>query len=286
MLSWLCFAVSVFKPIEFGPQPPMLALARGRELYAQKEPLDRALQGSREVLGRWFSGSVHKEADIAVWLSPNALARWYGYLAARDAWTQEMLKERWADAAMRLKGKVVFLVRLAAFPREDPLEFGTGKDADPKVLEGLRFRVSYRTEHREHYTGAKPATDGDFVLQSDGTYAAASAGKLEASFEKREPSAILDQPFFHLSSVASLFLDAGESDEADDGIPLGGYYGAVYLVTFDRPKSLSLCRQAKFEVVRRHKVSSVTFSLLEPLPERHHPDPWAPRRTISVGSIP
>lgn len=263
MLAWILTAYSIFRPLEFAATPPYAAVLQGRAYFEQNERIDRAFTGSREVLGRWFDGRVHQEADVALWLSPEALAGWYGWLAARDSWTNEQLLTRWAKARESLVGKIVFLVRVNAFPKEDPLELGSGRDADPNILGGLSFRLSFTPSHAAHYD-KRLQQDGEFVFQPSGAYVATSRGVKQLSVEKRESHEVLEPPIYHQTSMAPLFMTEGDTDEPDDGIPIGDYYGATYLVSFSRPAGLALCPSMKLEVIRPHRIKSVTFDLLVP----------------------
>jgi hypothetical protein len=283
MLAWLVAALSVFRPLDFGPTPPEGSVEEGKRLFLTNELQSRTLQGSREVLGRWFDGRAHQEADLAIWLSPELLGRWYGWLAARDSWPKEVIQKRWREAKKELEGQLVFIVRLAALPKQDPLEFGNGKEADPQSASKVKFRLSYLPIGPHQYLRPLPDQDGMFLREPNRTFSATTFGKQEADVEKREPGDILKVPFYHLSSLAPLFLAEGETDDADDGIPLGGNYGAVYLVTFRRPVTLTLAPEMWFEAIHPHKVSRVTFRLTQPVKEKPKPDPWVPYRAISAG---
>jgi hypothetical protein len=61
------------------------------------------------VVGKWFDGSRRRDVEEVTWLSP---------------WTVLRLGWDWETSRRLYDGHLTFLVRLAAFERQDPLELG------------------------------------------------------------------------------------------------------------------------------------------------------------------
>src|ERR1700722_4536910 len=112
MFACLLSCVLKLYPVDFMPSPPENAVALGRKLYKSRAQLERTLTPDQVTLGSWFDGRTRRPVDTVTWLSPTMVARWLGFLAERDAWSDKMLSQRWAQARAELDGSLVFIVRL------------------------------------------------------------------------------------------------------------------------------------------------------------------------------
>jgi len=249
------------RPIDFPELPPAPQIALGRAVYRRGAGIDRTLFEDRATLGTWFDGRIRRAVDTATWVSPSLVARWYGYLAERDGWSDEVIARRWADSRKRLDGRLTYVVRLAAFPRLDPLEFGIGAPPRPETIKGVRFRLSFAPPARRFHIPA-----AEVVASTLGTCAAA--------FEKEDPAPVTGRAFFSLTELAPLFLADGEADEPDDGIPLGEYYGAVYVASFPVVPAMRSTKSLKLTVQLPSKREHAEFQTRELLwtPQSRVPD--------------
>lgn len=166
-------------------------------------------------------------------------SRWLGYLAERGGWTDAEVGARWIAMRKFLDGRITFVVRLAAFPKLDFLDYGGGAAPRPETLTALRFRLTAGP-------GGEP-----FTL--------ITTGRQTAWIEKEDWPAIANRQFFELTPVAHLFLPAGVRDTPDDGIRLGDYYGAVFLVSLPLPSELRSVHQMCLDVFLPSKVEHATF---------------------------
>ena len=233
-------------------------ISAGRAIYHTGAGIDRTLGADRLTLGTWFDGRIRRAVDTATWLSPELAARWIGYLAERDGWSNDVVGRRWSAVRQQLDGRVTFVVRLGAFPRLDPFEFGIGADSKPETLKGVRFRLAF---HPAGFTQTLPHEP--VVISSSGVCA--------ALIEKEEPAPVTGRPFYSLTQFAPLFLDEGEQDAPDDGVRLGDYYGAVYVASFQ--VTLNMCQAPEFDLTLQlpTKRESAHFKLIEsPLPTAPH----------------
>lgn len=72
-------------------------------------PADVPKAIDRVVVGKWFDGNRHLDVEEVTWLSP---------------WTLRRLGWDWEESRQSFDGQLVFVVRLAALERQDPLELG------------------------------------------------------------------------------------------------------------------------------------------------------------------
>jgi hypothetical protein len=231
MIAWLFLNTLGMRSINFPEQPMAGQVTIGRSVYKSGAGIDRTLLGDRVTLGTWFDGRIRRAVDTLTWVSPELASRWFGYLAERDGWSDDIIAKHWVNARHRLDRNLTFIVRLSAFPKLDPLEFGSDAPAKPETLKGVRFRLAY-TPKRSNGVSAP--------------IVASTAGTCAAMLEKYEPADVTTRQFYSLTDLAPLFLDDGETDRLDDGIPLGDYYGAVYLAVF--PITPEMRRTTSFEL--------------------------------------
>lgn len=176
-------------PIAFPAEPIEAERIRGRDAYRKSRNLIRTFDGYRQSIGRWASGPVQRTVEDVLWLSPEWAARWLGYLEAKEKWPPGELERRWQEIAFQSEGRLLFVVRLSAFPRRDL--FGeVQRPADPTDLEPLRFLVTI---------------DGDSLPQQVGPF-----GKLRdlSHDPERRPANWLEPS---AERVATLFSDDPES---------------------------------------------------------------------------
>lgn len=124
----------------FPEAPPSEHVFRGAEAFRKGKGIDRVWNEDRVSLGVWFDGRVKRDSEQAFFLSPGMVARWLGFLQAKEKWDDEELQSRWDDLRRYLAGRLTFIVQLAAYPKQDPLEDPepTGR-SDPSRLTNVRF---------------------------------------------------------------------------------------------------------------------------------------------------
>lgn len=85
-----------------------------------------------------------------------------------------------------------------------------------------------------------------------------------ALFEKEEPAPVTNRPFYSLTSLAPLFLSNGQTDEPDDGVPLGDYYGAVYVVQVPVAPEMRRTKALSIQLKLHGKSEHANFFLTQP----------------------
>ncbi|MFQ3668078.1 MAG: hypothetical protein SNJ61_04220 [Fimbriimonadaceae bacterium] len=128
-------------PIAFPSEPIEAERARGRDAYRKSRNLIRTFDGYRQSVGRWAAGPLQQTVEDVLWLSPEWAARWLGYHEAKEKWPPGELERRWSEIAFQSEGRLLFVVRLSAFPRHNWFGEVQGP-ADPTDLEPLRFLVT------------------------------------------------------------------------------------------------------------------------------------------------
>ncbi|MHB8636665.1 MAG: hypothetical protein ACYC96_09355 [Fimbriimonadaceae bacterium] len=251
MIAWM-FAQLVSGDLTvLQSQPPITEVAAGRRIYHSGAGIDRTLQNGRLTLGTWFDGRIRRAVDTVTWVRPALVARWFGYMAERDGWSDAAVRQRWDVARRSLGTNLTFIVRLSAFPRLDPFEYGIGAPPRPETLKGVRFRLTF----------SPPEAWKPRVILSSG-------GACTAQFEKESQADVTGRPFYSLTPLASLFMDQGETDRPDDGIRLGDYYGAVYVVSFPATGDMLAAPGFELTVLLPSKREHATFVGSEPTPAK------------------
>jgi hypothetical protein len=252
MFIGLLLPLATSRMLDFEALPPAESVEAGRSVYRHGAGIDRTLMDAKNVLGTWYDGRIKRPVDIVVWVGPEMAARWLGYLAERDAWSDDDLSRRWRAMRVSLEGKVTFIVRLSAFPRLDPFEFGIDAPPHPETLRNVKVLLSFDTK-------AMHADSG--YVWSAGKMSAAARAPWNFQFEKENAADVTGRPFYSLTRFAPLFMDAGQVDLPDDGIPLGDYYGAIYVAQFPMVESLRAAQSMDLTVNSISKRESARFQL-------------------------
>ena len=87
----VAFARIVQMPM--GPIPSELQL--GMRLAEKNRNPDSVFLGARQVTGKWFDGSKRQIIEEVIWLSPDFLSRWLGYLSVKEGWNETEIETRW-----------------------------------------------------------------------------------------------------------------------------------------------------------------------------------------------
>ncbi len=158
------------KALEFGPTPIPWQVDRGQRLTILRSPAE-----DQQGLGQWFDGRGKRTVEDVTWLNPSLISRWYGTLSHREGWSPDELRYRWEFQRHSMEGKVAFLIRLAALPKQ-PSIFDDDEPAktDPSDLYDLRGFIRYKVRGVEKTAELKlqqlderQSTDRDNILDVD-----------------------------------------------------------------------------------------------------------------------
>lgn len=145
MLTTVAVCAGLWGAGGFPAEPLAHEVARGVEVYRKAKGIDRVLMEDRQIVGWWFDGRVKKGVEDVIRLSPAMLSRWLGYLEAREKWPPTEIQARWENLRRHLSGKNAFVVRLAAYPKQD-LFGGLPEPSSAARDECLRVRFLLTTD--------------------------------------------------------------------------------------------------------------------------------------------
>ena len=132
----LCLVVSVafarIVKMPMGPIPSELQI--GKRIAQRNLGPDSVFLGARQITGRWFDGSKRQVIEEVIWLSPDFLSRWLGYLSIKEDWDEFEIETRWIKLKARLMNEMAFIVRVSALEKVDPFELGINTDPDSKSI--------------------------------------------------------------------------------------------------------------------------------------------------------
>lgn len=129
-------------PADFPLVPVHRPMLEGYALGVKARSPQEVLQPTTVRFGRRWAGFKYEDVEWALWLSPEAVSRWLGFLEARELFGQDEMLRRWRLLREDLDGKLVFVVRLSAFPKAQTLELGDPEDARPDEIQDATFALS------------------------------------------------------------------------------------------------------------------------------------------------
>jgi hypothetical protein len=139
------------------------------------------------------------------------LSRWLGFLEEREHWPAGRLQERWDLVTRDLRGRLVFMVELAAYPKRKTLGFGNYERPDPETIRQVRFLVT-----------------------ADGFQAEPSVVSFVEWEAKRRDEVEAYRWWYQLGFGRALAPEFDNSQVARP-LPLGDYHKAWYVLVVDQP---------------------------------------------------
>lgn len=255
MLAAVALLTVAFRPIAFGEAPIRSQVLIGESIQRKRRGIERTLLEDRVVIGKWFDGTRVKEAEEAIWLTPELVSRWLGYLQSREGWSDDELQRRWLLARTRLNGKLTFIVRLTAFPKKDPLEEDETAPAGTADLEDVRGVISYdgsQVDTRDHAQTQSALLAQIVGHGSDDVFRVAWS----------------DQPPLNDIFEGALATAHNEPIDPNLDFQIGDYFGAIWLEQCDIPDDLAGHQAFDLQIVTLHKERVARFSLVYPKPPR------------------
>lgn len=235
MLAPLAAALFFPMPIAFGAYPLYDQALKGSAL-AEKEHTMEVLYGEdRATVGWWNDGTMAQPMEWALWISPNFVSRWLGYLDRRELWTSDQMRDRYQAVSRELDGKITVLVQLVAFPKQSLLDFTDEAPSQPQEIEKVRFVVTY-DDVRMQPTVSKVAT-----------------------FQWRDRSYVKQFRWWtYLPWAAPLAPEwMNTKDEPPYGV--GDWYASWYLVEFPVVPEIHACKKFEVRIISPRKERVATF---------------------------
>jgi hypothetical protein len=131
-----------FKPLALTDKPAPKMMALGARIASSGKGLDRVLMEDRQVVGRWVKSFVPKDTEDVLWISPDLISRWLGYLQNSENLSDAEVSQRFLDIRKKEASTLWFVVRLAALDKQDPLEMGTDETAVTTDLSPVAIKVT------------------------------------------------------------------------------------------------------------------------------------------------
>lgn len=129
-------------PTSYPREPYRSELRRGIEQYVLGKGVERCWMEDRKTIGNWFDGAKMRPVEEVLWLSPKLVSRWFGYEMARAKWSDADRSSRWQRVRATLEGRLVFLVRLSAYPKRDFLNPEEAERPSLRNLDEIRFLLT------------------------------------------------------------------------------------------------------------------------------------------------
>ncbi len=241
MAAWMCF-----KPLTLGPMPKPDMMSVGAHIARAGKGLDRVLLEDRQVVGRWARTYVPHDAEDVLWLSPDLISRWLGYLKESENLTEEQVDSRWNALAQKQGRSLWFIVRLAALDKQDPLEMGMEEPAVTTDLEPLVVRATL--------------TD----LSGNRHALSSTQTKVIASVRSSDASQVIALPWYVYSEAFTPLLPAIPPERPE--FDLGSNEGRCLFIQVALPESTMAAREVEFRVLSRRKTRIARFTMLRHLP--------------------
>ena len=131
-----------FKPLTLGPKPNAESMIVGSTIARQGKGLDRLLMEDRQVIGRWARAYMPHDAEDVLWISPDLISRWLGYLKESEGLTDRQVQNRWNVMEGSAGRNFWIVVRLAALDKQDPLDLGMDEQAETTDLNPVEIRAT------------------------------------------------------------------------------------------------------------------------------------------------
>lgn len=260
MLCALSLLLATAPDFRFPAEPIVAELARGEKIYYQKRGIERTLMEDRVAVGKWFTGTVRKDTNQVIWLSPAMVSRWLGYLNAKEKWSKAEMNERWNLMLAALDGKLTFVVELYALPKQsDYFEVTESAATKPETALDIRFLSTYLTDqvrddsqHIESIVGQKrrqsPLEREEPRVSPFAVFRAYSLDDVQ-----RWPWYSLDPVFDPLNTEFSK-----RRPTAYDGV-VGDYVRAVYVVQASLPEKPIVWNQIELRAFAPGKEMIASF---------------------------
>ena len=182
------------------------------DFFASPEPRAdfRNVWGEDQAaIGWWSNGHKLVPVEHVLWVSPQLISRWLGFLERREYWDEGELQTRWKQITEQLEGKQTFIVTLSAYPKMPFRGIGDYKRPSTEEIEDVRFVYTSGEKHKSM-----------------------SAVRI-AALQSRERGDFDSYRWWHHVDFSKLLIGEFESTKEEYWLPLGDYHKSWYLVTVE-----------------------------------------------------
>jgi hypothetical protein len=131
----------------FPPEPVETDLKIGQSIAKQAGSLEDLYEKECIAMSTWFSGHDYRKIDTILWLSPELLSRWLGYLSCKEDLDETEISKRWSIISHALDGKYSFIVQLAIYPTMPFYDLTPYKKAKAFYLDNVSFNFVANKTH-------------------------------------------------------------------------------------------------------------------------------------------
>jgi hypothetical protein len=254
--------IATLKPIAFEIEPIGAEVLRGERTFLGGKGLPAVLAEDRQAVGIWFDGRARREVEDVIWVSPGLVSRWLGYLRAKEKWPDGELQSRWDKLRPVLDGRITFIVRLAALPRQDPLDFGWTGAPGVRDARELRFMLAHLPPGGGHPRGTLTfGVHPESALEPRRLQAPGVA--LLAWLQSRQWRDVVTQPWhLYVPFGGPLMGEFERVPSAWERLPLGDNFGAMYLLQAETPATLYGAGTLEVRVFSPSKERVARFALV------------------------
>jgi hypothetical protein len=235
--------------MEFGLSPDASAVVEGAALARDKPfaPFENLIGDGidqsevievpgryRRPIGQWSNGQRKVAVEWATWMSPELLSRWLGFLAEREHWPAGRVQERWNLVTPDLRGRILLVVELTAYPKLKTFGFGNYREPDPSTIRELEF----------HLTAGSWQVKPEVVSHEE--------------WEARERHQVEAYRWWLQLGFGRALAPQFEAEQATKPLPFGDYHRAWYVLVVDQPPVD--VDEFTLRVLNRNKERTATFS--------------------------
>ncbi|HWP30612.1 MAG TPA: hypothetical protein VNK96_02660 [Fimbriimonadales bacterium] len=226
--------------LEFDKEPVSEFVAEGKRLAENKKPAYTTAFPFQKVLSRWWNGKTYRPIEFVWWFSPEYVSLRLGYLARKEGWKEGEISKRWRQIRQDRKGKLSFIVQLAAAPKVDILSGEKAWETDTKDLENVHFVLIVGKEIF-HPTKAE-------IVHARRT---------------REEYLLSRFPWHQFAPGGNLLREETE-EPLPSALPIGEYYLHLFIVEFSTKELQKIWNESSnlvLEIRSRGKERTAVFSL-------------------------
>lgn len=223
-------------PISFPVRPIQADFQFGYETAKRKSAsLVSIALGDRQPIGSWFDGTLPRDVETVIWVSPRLVSRWLGFLARRELWDEGEAERRWESIRSGLEGKLTFIVELAALKKLSLLELTPEVPADPLEIRRLKFSLSGNNQ--------------TFPLRVE------SLGE----WQVRDRKKLQDFKWYRHVPFAKALIPEFEAEPDPPLFPMGDFFGAWYVVDGFATPELQRCPTLTLTILSPTKERKATY---------------------------
>lgn len=209
--------------------------AVGQKLALDRHGIAKVGEQWRKPAGTVFNGYWHAESQQAWLMAPGCASEWLGWLTGRELAGTAASQKLWTSWTDQHQGEFVIVLLLTAFPKRMPITAEPQNSASRWGLEELKA-----------------------ALTVDGVEAPLREQSIFERLSGNTDAIAKEYPFGEAAGLC--YSKPTRAGLHPYYVPLGPYYGAVWVLRFDGSKAPDGWREAKFSFLSRTVRTDVMFA--------------------------